>query len=397
VNAPQSSNPGVLFTAFEPSGDDHASAVIAEIRRRHPSLGLYAWGGPKMEAAGATIIERTGEDAVMGMPGLEKIREHRRINARVDAWLGENRVAVHVPVDSPAANFPICAIAKARGIKVVHMVAPQVWAWGTWRIGKLRRLTDLVLCLLPFEEGWFTTRGVPARFIGHPLFDEPVDEAALARDAERFPDGSPKIALMPGSRPAELTKNFPVLLDAFRRVRAAHPGARGLVAAMNTQVESRLAQIAQSASGGLPEGLDMVAGKTDAVTRWCDLALVVSGTVTLQVCRQRKPMVAVYKSNPVLYYLLAKWLLATRYFALPNLIAGREVVPELIPHFGGAAPIARAADGLIRSPEAMDRQRAELGRIAERFQGHNAARTAADAIAEMVSCDLGRATPSENH
>ena len=112
---------GVLFTAFEPSGDDHASVVIAELRRRHPALPIYAWGGPKMQAAGATIVERTGDDAVMGMPGLKKIHEHTQINARIDRWLATNRVALHVPVDSPAANFPICKIARKHGVRVVHL------------------------------------------------------------------------------------------------------------------------------------------------------------------------------------------------------------------------------------------------------------------------------------
>ena len=112
----------VLFTAFEPSGDDHAAPVIAELRRRRPDLPIFAWGGPRMEAAGATIVERTGDDAVMGMPGLEKIREHRRINERIEAWMDRHRPALHVPVDSPAANFPICALAKARGCRVVQGV-----------------------------------------------------------------------------------------------------------------------------------------------------------------------------------------------------------------------------------------------------------------------------------
>src|SRR4029077_19745467 len=129
--------------------------------------------------AGATLVERTGDDAVMGVPALKKIREHTRINERIDAWMRQHRPGVHIPVDSPGANFPICKIAKGHGIKVVHLVAPQIWAWGRWRIGKLRRRTDMVLCLLPFEESFFRTRHVPARFIAHPLFDAPISEAEL--------------------------------------------------------------------------------------------------------------------------------------------------------------------------------------------------------------------------
>ena len=377
------SNPAVLFTAFEPSGDIHAAAVIAELRRRRPDLRLCAWGGASMERAGAEIIERTGADAVMGVPGLDKIREHKRLNQRIAAWIERARPVLHIPVDSPAANFPICRIAKRHGVTVVHLVAPQIWAWGSWRIRKLRRLTDLVLCLLPFEEGYFTTRGVPARFIGHPLFDEAVEEAELDRLAAEFLTGGPRIALMPGSRPGELLKNFPHMLDAFRQLQINRPGLVGLVAAMDGRVESRLRQIAE-AGGGWPDGLDCVSDRTDAVIRWCDLALVVSGTVTLQIARQRTPMVVFYTSNPILYYAVAKWVLSTRYFALPNLIAGQEVVPELIPHFGTGGPIADAAERLLDSPRAMDQQRGELDRVVERFGTDHAATAAADAIIDLL-------------
>lgn len=385
--ADASPTPAILFTGFEPSGDDHASAVIAEIRRIAPDLRLYAWGGHKMEAAGATIVEYTGRDAVMGMPGLAKIREHRAINERVAAWLDDHPVAVHVPVDSPAANFPICAMACERGIKVVHLVAPQIWAWGRWRIRKLRRLTDLALCLLPFEEGWFTTRGVPARFVGHPLFDEPLDLAALDAEAAALPEGAPKLALMPGSRPSELRKNFPVLLEAYRTLRAERPQLAGVVAAVNDEVAEELKRLAAECAGW-PEGLHIASGQADAVIRWCDLALVVSGTVTLQITRQHKPMVAFYKSSRLLYWGLARWIVSTRFFTLPNLIAGREVVPELIPYFGGAEPLIAAARTLLDDPAAMERQRQDLRDIASRFSGHHAAKSAARAIAQMAGVDV---------
>lgn len=374
---------GVLFTAFEPSGDDHASAVIAELRERHPDLPIHAWGGPRMEAAGATIVERTGDDAVMGMPGIEKIREHQRINKRIEAWMESHQVGVHVPVDSPAANFPICAISKKRGIKVVHLVAPQIWAWGPWRIGKLRRLTDMVLCLLPFEEGWFTTRGVPARFIGHPLFDERPSEAALVAAADGFPEGSPRLAIMPGSRPSEWHKNFGLLLDVFDALAETRPDARGIVAATNDNAKAQLEQIG-AARGGISDRLTFVVGKTDAVVHWCDLALVVSGTVTLQIARHGRPMVAVYRSSRWLYELIGRWIVSTRFFTLPNLIAGREVLPEFVPHFGGHAPIVAAAARLLDDPEAMDQQKRDLDHVVSRFDGRCAASAAADAIEDEL-------------
>lgn len=384
---------GLLFTAFEPSGDDHAAAVVAELRRRHPELPIYAWGGPKMERAGATIVERTGDDAVMGLPGLKKIREHGRINERIDAWIRENRPALHIPVDSPGANFPICRIAKSHGVKVAHLVAPQIWAWGRWRIHKLRRRTDLLLCLLPFEEHFFQKRQVRAVFVGHPLFDEPLDTAALDARAARYGGGSPKLALMPGSRPAEIERSFPLLLETFRALKAAYPGAAGVVAATKPAVADRIRAMAQDL-GGWPDGLQLATGDTDAVIRWCDFAVVKSGTITLQIARQGRPMVVFYKLNLLLYFTLAKWMVATKFFTLPNVLAHRRIVPELVPLMGGASEIIAAAKRLIDSPEDARRQCEDLARIAGLFKGRNAAAAAADAIEEMAGLSARHDAPA---
>lgn len=376
--------PTILFTAFEPSGDDHAAAVISSLKRDYPNLKIQAWGGPKMEAAGATIIARTGDDAVMGMPGLAKIREHKRINADIEEWVAANPIAVHVPVDSPAANFPVCALTKKAGAKVVHLVAPQLWAWGPWRINKLRRLTDHVLCVLPFEEDWFRERGVKATFIGHPLFDHAPDTQTLDDTIADWPSGSPRVALMPGSRPSEMRANFALLVSAYIRLEREHPGMRGVIAATRPEVEPVLRKLAQDADLIWPESLDIRFGSTDAVVRWAELALVVSGTVTLQIARQRRPMVIVYKSSRLLWSLIARWVIRTPFFTLPNLVAGREIVPELVPHFTGSDPIADRAVAILEDPQSAESVRRDLAQIAEKFEGHHAADEAAAVIAQTA-------------
>lgn len=376
--------PGVLFTAFEPSGDDHASAVIAELKRRHPELAVYAWGGPKMRAAGAEVVQLTGADAVVGVPGLQKIREHQRINRDIALWIEKHPdVRLHVPVDSPAANFPICKIAKERGLTVMHLVAPQLWAWGPWRIKKLRKRTDLVLCLLPFEEPFFRQRGVPARFIGHPLFDDGLPLAELEAAASELAGGKPRLAIMPGSRPGEIRRNFPLLLGAFNELSKGRPRLRGVVAATTEEVRETLYELA-SGMGGWPDGLDVRVGATDLVAHWADAALVVSGTVTLQIARHGTPMVILYKTNKVTYNLIGRWLITTDHFTLPNLIAGREVAPELIPYFDGPERLVRVAEGLLNSQEAQREQREALAAIAGRFAGKRASHEAASAIGETL-------------
>jgi lipid-A-disaccharide synthase len=382
-----SHQPTILFTGFEPSGDDHASIVIRELKSRYPDLRIAAWGGPKMEAAGAEIIERTGDAAVMGMPGLEKIREHRRINERIEAWVRENPVDVHVPVDSPAANFPVCAIMKAQGGKVVHMVAPQLWAWAPWRIRKLRRLTDHVMCVLPFEEEWFGSRGVEATFIGHPLFEKPIDEAALDEQVQSWRNGEKRIAILPGSRPSEIKKNFPLLIGAYIKLKAEHSDMCGMVAVTRPEIEPVVRQIAKDHGYEWPDSLGITHANTDAVVRWCTLALVVSGTVTLQIARQHRPMVIVYKLGRIGWSLLARWLIQTPFITLPNILAGREVVPELVPHFVGAEPIAEKATELLEDRSKYDEQIMELTKITDRFKCKNAAVSAADIIARFAGLD----------
>lgn len=391
TTTPSESSPGaVLFTAFEPSGDDHAAIVIRELKRRHPDLRIYAWGGPKMARAGAEIIAETGQDAVVGVPGFGKIMQHLRMNREIDHWIREHpEVALQVPVDSPAANFPIAKAAKKQGRKVIHLVAPQLWAWRPGRIKKLRRCTDLVLCLLPFEESWFEERGVPARFIGHPLFDEAIDLEALSEKAQMLPRGSPRLALLPGSRPAELRRNFPVMLNAFRILRERYPGLVGTVAATTEAVRSDLMKRAREL-GGWPEGLDVRVGESDLVIRWADLALVVSGTVSLQVARQATPMVLMYKVNKLFYRFVRTFLTRLRYFTLPNLIADQEVIPELIPYFKGPHRLVNAASNLIDSPERQEAQRLNQRVITGLFAGTMASHASADAILDM----LGLTTPA---
>ncbi|MCE2924909.1 MAG: hypothetical protein LW822_05560 [Phycisphaeraceae bacterium] len=387
TNSPAlTSRPGVLFTAFEPSGDDHASIVIKELRARNPYLPIYAWGGPKMARAGATLIERTTDDGVMGVPGIRKIIEHVRINRRIEEWLDKTRIAAHVPVDSPDANFPICRMVKARGGRVVHMVAPQLWAWREGRINKLRALTDLVLCVLPFEESWFLSRKVPARFIGHPLFNAPVDTTALARLVGAWPRGSPSVALMPGSRPGEIERCWPLLIDAYKRLRQDFPQAMGVVPVVHEMVQDQLHRIANEL-GGWPENVYVVSGNTDAAIAWCDFALVASGTVTLQVARQIKPMVTFYPASPALrvpYGLFGRWVFKTAYFTLPNLIANRAVVPELAPHFGDGHALTVGAYRLMRQPGYADAQCAGLREIIGKFDGKACGPLAAESIEQVI-------------
>ena len=378
--------PAILFTAFEPSGDALAAALIGELRRRGVAK-IYALGGAKMAAAGAEMIERTTDDAVMGVPPLRKVVEHRALLKRLRGWMSEHRLSAVIPTDSPAANWSVCQATRDLHpqAKIIHLAAPQLWAWASWRIHRMRRLSDHALCLLPFEPDWFGERGVSGTFVGHPIFDELSTSTGLADPVAG--DGV-RLAVLPGSRGSEVERNLPTMLEAVGRLRAEGVQISGPVIAASD--ERRAAQIETLAS---QEAHDIRVGCVDDVLAWSEVVLAASGTVTLQVAAHRKPMVVMYNASRLLWHGLGRWIVATQTFTLPNLIGqwlnlpGGRRVPELVPHFGAVEPVVDALEPLMVEGEARLRQR----ELFEAIHGTYAPVRFADAAADRVMSLLGSA------
>ncbi len=385
-SASEASAHAVLFTAFEPSGDAHAAPVIAELKRLAPNLWIYAWGGPKMEAAGATVLERTAEHAAMGLGAITKVLRFRGYVRAIGRWIRHHRVIAHIPVDSPAANFPICKITKRSGARVIHLVAPQMWAWGTWRVGKLRRLTDLVLCLLPFEEQWFSERKIPARFIGHESMNRVLDEDSLKELAAGLPRGAPRMAIFPGSRTQEVRANIRLMVEVFTELQGRHHGLTGLIVAASPELAALIKRMVKV----FPSNLHLTTGNADAAVTWCDFALAVSGTISLDITRQHKPMVAVYRTGLV-SWLGAKLVLRSPYRLLPNIVAGREICPEFIPYpsFAGSTPIVKECSALILDSKNAAIQTEALRRVALRFSNKRPGEEAARLILQTINAGAG--------
>lgn len=375
------SHGGILLTAFEPSGDVLAAPVIEALRATRPDLPLWALGGPLMRKHGAELIDLTTREAVMLMGTVGQVGTHCRRLRHLRQWLRDRNIAVHVPVDSPAANWSICRTIRRvqPATRTLHLVAPQLWAWGSWRLAKLRRLTDHVLCLLPFEPQWFEARGIKASFVGHPIFDRdppiatnpPGSTPKLVPAEVADSDAKFTLAILPGSRPAEIRNNFPTMFGAFNQLRVSHPNLRAVVAAVDSEAADLIRQI--SSPKGLPEGMCMEIDRTDSVIAGADLALVTSGTATLQVAAHSIPMAAIYNINKWLWYFAGQWLIHTRTFALPNVIAERRglghIIPEFVPHFGRVEPVARALTELVQNPTVRSAQHSALKRVCEPFAG----------------------------
>ncbi len=364
--------PVILFTAFEPSGDALAAPVIRALRERRPDWEVWALGGPKMAAAGAELLQITTEHAAMGTHAVAHVIEQvRRLNM-LRTWMTDYRPIAHVPVDSPAANWSICKLVRkrVRGAKVVHLAAPQLWAWASWRIRRMRRLSDHVLCLLPFEPDWFGKRNMPGTFVGHPLFDGGQDSSDNAAGNTSIPplplpDAAVRVAVLPGSRPAEVESNWPTMAGALEQVRATRPNIAAVVAAADERAAQRIRSINDTHT--------VVEGRTDDVLQACDVALVASGTATLLTARHRTPMVAMYNVNTWTWNLLGRWLVKTRTFTLPNLIAEHanrpRIAPEFVPHFGQVEPIAETLGTLIDSDEACQTQVEAMDWLASHYDG----------------------------
>lgn len=396
--------PGILFTAFEPSGDALGGHLIAALRQREPNLPIYAMGGPRMEQAGATLIESTTEHAVMLADALSQWRVHRQRMARLQQWMTQHRLLAVVPVDSPAANWPVCKLARQLQphARIIHLAAPQLWAWAPWRIRKMRRLSDHVLCLLPFEKEWFEQRNMPATFVSHPLFDDAINPQATKVDD--LPTGTPRLAILPGSRRAEIQRNWPTMAKAAQQLHQQHPGLHAIVALRNEEALPWLTQATPAlqvpaehdnqqadANAVLPAYVSLICGRTDDVLAWADVVLTVSGTATLQVVAHDKPMVAMYHVNPFSWHLAGRWLVQTRTFTLPNLIhqwlnnTSDKPIPELVPHFGDVAQLVSALSPLMLEGHARQTQRDAFTQIRQSFTKTRFQTAACEALLQHVS------------
>jgi lipid-A-disaccharide synthase len=238
-----------------------------------------------------------------------------------------------------------------------------------------------MLCLLPFEEEWFRSRGVTAKFVGHPVLSKPLELARCAEEAKRLPQGSPRVLLLPGSRSSEVRRNGRLLADIFALVRAAMPGARAVAVASN---EANAQRFCAELGDKVPEGVDIVVSgrevSLEGALAWCDLALAVSGTVSLDCTRQAKPMIGVYRTSLAEAF-GAKLVIRAPSLLLPNILAGRRIVPEFVPYAGNARRIADEALAILCDRARSAQIERDLRAVADQFLGRDPAPIVAEIVA----------------
>lgn len=361
----------------------HAAGLIQAIRLRCPSVRFYGIAGPRMQAAGCEVVEDWTVRSAMLTGAIRLVGQALRLFRRVADVLAERPADLVIAVDSPTLNLPIAKRAKAVGCPVLYYIAPQVWAWAPWRIRKVRRRVDWIACLLPFEQEYFNSRGVRARYVGHPLVEQlsavGPDPAQVSALRSR---GNPIVACLPGSRGHVIDEVLPGQLEVARAIAARYPDAAFIFAAAGESAAKRIESALHA--GDLRTAI--VTGDNASVLAAADLALVASGTATLEVAYRGVPQVVMYNGSRWGYWLVARWLIRTPHLALVNILAGRRIVPEFMPYYTSTEPIAEEAMSLLADDRRREQMRADLQAVVHSLGSARAADGAAEMALVMIGC-----------
>jgi lipid-A-disaccharide synthase len=366
----------ILVVAGEISGDMHAAAVMRALRERDPKVEVFGIGGDALQEAGAEILHHVRDMAVFGpFAVLQKYPHFRRVFEEMVEVAAERRPAAALLVDYGGFNLRFAGELKRLGIKVLYYVSPQVWASRPGRIRKMAEVVDRLMVIFPFEPEVYRDTGLRVDFVGHPLVDEAAAlEAAPPADLP-WP-GDLRIALLPGSRKQEVRRLLPVMLDAAERLHADRPDAGFLVAAPSHDFAvAAAAALDQWAS--LP--CRVVACETRQILAQARAAWVTSGTATVEAALMRCPMAVVYRTSP-LVYLLGRMVVRVPYIGMVNLLAGRELCPELIQGAATSGTLARALTPLLADTAERRAMVAGLEEVASALGTGGAADNVADIV-----------------
>ncbi len=331
----------VLVVAGEASGDQHAADVVAALKQLRPDLRFFGMGGPRLAAQGVELIHGAHEISVMGIVEvIPKVPRIWKVLGDLEQAAKERRPAVALLVDVPDFNLRLAKRLKAIGVPIAYYVAPMAWAWRESRTRTIAERVDRLLCILPFEEAFFRARGVNATYVGNPVLDQlPAPATAHEfREVLGLTVEAPVFAVLPGSRRSEISRLGPTLAAVAAKVMAQRPGTR-VVVPVAPGLSREFVEAPFLAAGVAPVLVD---GRAAEVVGACDVALVASGTATLEAGLMRRPLVAVYRMNG-LSYAIGKLLVRVPFFCLVNLLVGKKVVPELLQ---GDMTVDRIVDAL---------------------------------------------------
>jgi lipid-A-disaccharide synthase len=371
----------IFISAGEPSGDLHGANLIRALRRIDPRLRCCGFGGERMSAAGCELLYPLSRLAVMWLLRVFlNIFTFLRLLKRARNYFRAERPDALVLIDFPGFNFQLAKRAHAQGIPVYWFVPPQLWAWAGWRVKKMRRWVKVILCALPFEEDWYRDRGVQTQLVGHPFFDEvPAQQldAAFVEDQRRQPQKV--VAILPGSRMQEVTRNLPSLLRAAGLVHARERDCRFLVASFN----EAQAEVARAAIAKLDLPIEVHVGRTPEIIELAEACLTVSGSVSLELMYRLKPATIIYRVGRMSLR-IGRWFMTTRYITLVNLLAGEELYPEFLCDRDPADEMAEHVLRWLNEPAAAAHLRQRLLALRQRVGEPGACERAARFIVDEM-------------
>ena len=387
--------PEILVVAGEASGDLHGATLARALRVLAPDLRLFGLGGPRMEEAGVRLLERMDRLAVVGgTEALRRLPALWRTLAAVRRRLTRAGPRALVLIDFPEFNFRLARHARRLGIPVVYFVPPQLWAWRRGRVRAMARDVSRVLAVFPFEVALYQEAGVPVEFVGHPILDALPGLDHVAAQEGLVGPGERLVGLLPGSRVEEVTRHLPLLLGAGARVLRSQPAARFVLALASTVPRGSVLAALAAAPREARVPVKLVRGETYRVMAAADVLLVASGTATLEAACFGTPMVVLYRLSRMSYALGRLLVRGVSHISLPNILAGRGIVPELIQDQATPEALARAALELLEDEPARTRQRAALLEVRARLGEPGAAFRAARAVlreAEHTALEVGPA------
>jgi len=374
----------IAIVAGEASGDLLGAGLIRAMRQRLPQLEFEGVAGPQMIEAGCRSLYPADELAVMGLVEvLGRFRRLLAIRRELYRRYRRNPPDLFIGIDAPDFNIGLERRLKRSGIATVHYVSPSVWAWRRYRIPKIRRATDLLLTLFPFETDIFGEYGIHARFVGHPLADMiplVVNQADARRQLDIRHD-APLIALLPGSRVSEVRQLAEIFVQAAAQCRRQDVAIRFICPTVDSKTAAEVERAVQECAPQLP--VQYVQGEARLAMAASDVVLCASGTATLEAMLLKKPMVVAYRMSPLTYSIVRR-LVKVRYISLPNLLAGQDIVPEFIQH---RATPKNLADALLAYLHDGRRREELVRRFTELHEDlrMNASAQAASAVGDLLT------------
>jgi lipid-A-disaccharide synthase len=371
-----------MISCGEPSGDLYAGALARELLRLDPSTVITGFGGEQLRRAGASLVADFQGLSVTGLLEVARVLPrtyaiYRRLLAHAEA----TRPDVFVAVDFPDFNFRLAHAMRRLGVPVVYYISPQLWAWRPGRMKTMQRITDRVLVIFPFEEEIYRRAGVAVEWVGHPLLDfveAPKRRSAFLTGLGLDP-ARPVVALLPGSRINEVRAILPGLLEAARMIHLRSPATQFVLARAPHLADDLFAGL-----DGRSPAIAAIENATDDVLAAADVALLASGTVTVQAALRECPMVVVYRLSP-LTYRLGRPFVQVNTFAMVNLVAGRQVVPELMQDDFTPEAVATQALALLDDPRRADAMRAQLRDVRVKLGTPGASKRAAEAVMAVAA------------